>query len=181
MKVKNAIKNACSLLELNSLAEELEGISENSSVLSADLAAMRLCAEMVVNEVAGEYFGLTDEFKTYTDGSIEFSKFPKQVFSVLGVYLNGVPVKFKLLGEKLITTPGNIKIKYTYTYEALKITSEVEFPEGFSRILGYGIAAEYCLIKNMFDEAVMWDKKYRDAVRSASSGRRRDIARRRWM
>ncbi len=181
MKVKNAIKNACLLLEQNSLAEELEGVNMPNATISSELAVMKLCAQMVINEVACEYFALTDEFKTYTDGSLDFVDFPKTVYSVLGVYINNIPIKFKVLGEKLITTAGNIKIRYTYTYDALDFVSDVEFPQDFARILGYGIAAEYCLIKNLFDEAVMWDKKFRDSIRAAAAKRRINTPKRKWL
>lgn len=35
------------------------------------------------------------------------------------------------------------------------------------RLFAYGIAAEYCLACGLFEEAAVWDKKYKDALTAA--------------
>ena len=77
-------------------------------------------------------------------------------------------MKFSVFPEYLKTDVGKVKIRYTYTPEEKVIKDDSDYVLYVSqRLFVYGILAEYCLGEGMFEEAAVWDKKYKDAIRAA--------------
>ena len=64
---------------------------------------------------------------------------------------------------------------YKGAYPKLPLIEKID-----ARVIGYGIAAEYCII-NGLDDALLWDKRYKDALKRAARtvGERR-VKRRVW-
>ena len=78
---------------------------------------------------------------------------------------------------------GVYVVKYAVRPTVLSMDDEVALPPKITcRILCYGIIAEYYLISGMFEEAVTWDKRFKDALCAYSHGRKEHrVKQRRWM
>ncbi|MBQ8296095.1 MAG: hypothetical protein IJX87_06685 [Clostridia bacterium] len=128
------------------------------------------CFNLVENELALDYLPLfaEDEIKSNT-GTIEFSALKRAAVRIVRVtdqWGNGV--KFRLFPSYLKTQPGTVSVRYTYTPEKKSLEDESDYRLHVSeRMFAYGIAAEYSLAMGRFEEAAIWDKKYKDSIEAA--------------
>lgn len=132
--------------------------------------ALLRCFNLVENEVALDYLPLYAEDETESEtGTIAYSVLSKKAVRILGVRDEwGNKIPFRLFPEFLRTAPGKVKIVYTYTPEEKGLEDSSDFILQVSpRLLALGMAAEYCLAGGLFEEAEVWDAKYRDALSAA--------------
>ncbi len=142
------------------------------------------CFNLVENEVALDYLPLycEDEVDSET-GFIAYSELTRPAVRVLGVAdMWGNSAPFKLFPQYLKTQPGRVKIVYTYTPAEKTAEENSDFVlQASPRLFAYGIAAEYCLAAGLYEEAAVWDKKYKDALTAAYRNRTSKVMRsRRW-
>ena len=83
---------------------------------------------------------------------------------------------------KKITIKAPKSERYTYLPKTKTFDDKSDFTLNASvRLLSYGVAAEYALANGMFEEAAVWDKKYKDAIKAAYCSKPpRRIRSRRW-
>jgi hypothetical protein len=63
------------------------------------------------------------------------------------------------------TTPGVVKVHYTYTPRVKELDEECDFDLLSSdSILVYGTLSEYCLGEGLVAEAAEWDRKWKDLI-----------------
>lgn len=158
-------------------------VEEKELVKEADI--LLRCYNIVENEVALDYLPLTaEETVTCDTGALPYTAFlrtPVTILSVTDEYGNKLP--YTIFPEYLRTRAGTSVVTYAYSPESKRLCDESEYaarvPE---RLLAYGVACEYCLISGLYDEAVVWDKKYKDALLCAhTASRPRVIRSRRWV
>ncbi len=192
MLVKDVIKQAAFLLDKEALLQYLDTPSEDVSTAFTDeeiadfektVNSLLRCFNIVENEVAIDYLPLTAEARMESeDGKLLFTAFARSMVSVLSVTDEyGNPVGYAVYPEYVKTQKGKVVVTYSYAPEMKALTSESDFSRIPERIFSYGVACEYCLIGGLYDEAVVWDKKYKDALLCAQSlSRPRVIRSRRW-
>lgn len=142
------------------------------------------CFNLVENEVALDYLPLyaEDEAESET-GRVEYSVLGKAAVRVLGVRDEwGNKIPFRLFPDHLRTAPGKVRIAYTYTPEEKGLEDSSDFVlQASPRLFACGMAAEYCLACGLFEEAEVWDGKYRAALAAAYRARPARLLRsRRW-
>lgn len=167
MTIKNAVYYAAMLLQLDDTLTALE-----NGELDEEALRLLRCGNLVVSEIASEYYPLKDKIKLSVDerGEITFDSFPVRPIEIFSAKdRNGISTPFTALAD-LIVLPSKGEYEFTYSYEPplLQLEDDLPFPTKITeRIVAYGIACEYCLISSMTDEAVTWDKRYKDALREA--------------
>lgn len=161
------------------------GAAETVAALRREADIFLRCYNIVENEVALDYLPLTAEETVVCDtGALPYTSFLRQPVSILSVtdeYGNKLP--YTVFPEYLRTRAGTSVVTYSYSPESKRLCDHSEYaarvPE---RLLAYGVACEYCLISGLYDEAIVWDKKYKDALLCAhSASRPRVIRSRRWV
>lgn len=159
--------------------------AEKLRELKRDADILLRCYNIVENEVALDYLPLTAEETIVCDtGALPYTAFlraPVSILSVTDEYGNKLP--YTVFPEYLRTRAGTSVVTYSYSPESKRLCDASEYaarvPE---RLLSYGVACEYCLISGLYDEALVWDKKYKDALLCAhSASRPRVIRSRRWV
>ncbi len=159
--------------------------AEKVRTLKREADILLRCYNIVENEVALDYLPLTAEETVVCDtGALPYTAFlrtPVSILSVTDEYGNKLP--YTAFPEYLRTRAGTSVITYSYSPETKRLSDPSEYaarvPE---RLLSYGVACEYCLISGQYDEALVWDKKYKDALLCAhASTRPRVIRSRRWV
>ena len=125
------------------------------------------CFDTVENELALDYFPLYAEEEVETDtGCVYYSELSRSAVRVVKVedgWGNDVP--FRLFPEYLKTQGGRIKIRYSYAPVKKTLQGCSDYRTQVSaRLFSYGMAAEYCLSQGLFEEAAVWNKKYKDAI-----------------
>lgn len=181
MTVDETVALACRLLEMDDVATSIE---QSANTFSTEKAEMLTLYNLVESEVALNYLPLVIEEEVSSDsGIIGYSALTNPVVSVLSVhdeYDN--KISFGVFSEYLKTSPGTLKIRYTYapTNKGFSEYAEAESSVD-KRLLAYGICGEYCIKKGRYDEAELWEKKYKDALTKAyRTSQNKVIRSRRW-
>ena len=182
MTVKEIILAAAGELGLTEKVQAyLDGASENGK---AETEKLLHCFNLVENELALDYLPLYAEEEIETlSGAVYYSEFSKRVVRILRVIgESGNAVSFKLFPEFLKTQGGKIIVAYTYAPSEKGLDGESDYIlQASVRLFAYGIAAEYSLAIGAFDDAAVWDKKYKDAIAAAYRSRpSRKMRARRW-
>jgi len=183
MKVKDIILSTASLIgAYEQVKDYIDDEDEEGAVVTELLIH---CFNLVENELALDYLPLVaEEEKQSTTGKIIYSSFKNSIVRIIRVTdENGNSVAYQVFPDHLMTQAGKVNITYSYTPTAKTIEDESDFKLYVSaRMFEYGILAEYCAAVGRFEEANMWDEKYKDAVevayRAQSGGK---MPARRWV
>lgn len=177
MKIKDCIVIASQLLNLG---EDHQG---KTSAETDKL--LLLCANNCLDEITSEYFPLIQEKSVKaSDGKIPYSLLGETVYDVIHVKKGSDKVDFELLPTHIkVAKEGEYTVKYCTSCG--KLDAEDEIPISLhitSRVIAYGIASEYMLINGFYEEAVTFDKLFKDALIRAAYGRKeRRVKSRRWL
>lgn len=152
-----------------------------------DLASLVRCFNLVENEIALDYLPLVrEETLAPVAGRIYFTRFSRAPVHIRRVTDGeGNALSFALTPDYLFLPADCGRVAVTYAYapaekgwrEESELTGRVS-----ARLVSFGTACEFCLSKGQFGEAAIWEKRYRDALRSACSfrGKRMRMRPRRW-
>ena len=182
MTVKEILLAAAT--ELNILDEVEAYLSGITTSGEAQAKVLLRCFNLVENEVALDYLPLLaeDEVESET-GVIYYASLPREPARVLGVWDEwGNAVPFTLFPDYLKTQPNKVRVRYTYLPKAKSFKDKSDFTlQASVHLFAYGIAAEYALASGLFEEAAVWDQKYKDAIKAAYCAKPpRRIRSRRW-
>ena len=143
------------------------------------------CVSFCEKELACDYFPLkaTQSFKK---NSVQFSEFDKPLHEVLKVTDGmGTAVDFVVTSTQLVAkTKEGITVEYSYRPSKKGYWDELEkgSPKMDERLFAYGAIAEFMFLRGMYDEATLWDKRYKDLIQVALfSNKSIKIPRRRWI
>ncbi len=175
MSVKDIIKLVAIYLQQEDILElsEMGGeVTEPTDLTEKNLELLTRCLNLVYDEVATDYLPLkTVEELTVTDGVIELDTLTKRLINVIRLTdVNDCSVRYKLYPTSIETSTGNVNLEYSYMPDSVTIDDDIESFSGklTKRIIAYGVASEYCLISGLYDEASLWEKRFKDALLIAS-------------
>ena len=180
MTVKEILREAAQMLGLDDTVAYLDGEDEETK----EAVQLLRCFNVVENELALDYLPLYAETEIDTpSGIVLYSVLPHKIVRVLRVLdEHGEKVKYTLYPTQIKACVGKIKIAYTYApcEKTLDESSDYQL-QASKRLFAYGIAAEFLLGQGAFEQAAVWDKKYKDAITAAYQARPCKIMRsRRW-
>lgn len=133
-----------------------------------DLKLLVRCANLVYKEVACDYLPLSTSETVFTeDGTVEYGSLSRQLLEVESITdEKGSKIKFNCFASCLSTSKGKVTITYNYVPRSAEFFDTLDYSNNkiSDRILAYGTAAEFCLISGQGQDAVVWDKRYKDAL-----------------
>ena len=164
MTIKDIIKTAAVFLNLTDVMEYLDDETETptAAVLEKTDVLTRL-ANLTVSELAASYAPMTFKEEVETaDGKIVFSDLTYNITRILSVKNQfGQDAEFKIYPEYIKVFGGKYEIEYEYAPANYDLTDTVGFNGKITAaLLGYGVAAEYCVSHGRFEEAILWRKRY---------------------
>jgi hypothetical protein len=167
MKVKEIMIAAAKLLGIE---QEITAYCNGQSEACEDAEILLDCFQEIESEIALDYLPLiVEEEKSSVNGQYGYSTFENQVVRIIRVsdeWGNSLP--FKLYARYMTTQPGKIKVTYTYSPKKKGLTDSSDFTIGVSeRVFAYGIAAAYSIVKGLYEEGEVWDKKYKNSLSAA--------------
>ncbi len=125
------------------------------------------CYNLIEKELALDYFPLKreDTMLSFT-GRVEFSAFSRAPVRILSVKDDkGEELEYELFPSYLKAKAGKITVIYTYTPDDKTAFDDCEYAGAASETMFlYGTLAQYALTQGMYEEAVVWDKKYKKAI-----------------
>lgn len=182
------VKDILALAAANLGRDDLEAaVFDLSGEPQGELAELLRCYNLVENEIALDYFPLrAEESFEPTDGAVLYAQFSYAPVGVTKVVGARGDVPFELLPACLRLTgaaEGRVTVRYTYSPAQKEWNDDSEFSGKISaRLMSFGVAGEFCLSHGQYQEAAMWDKKYRDALKAANVLRKKlAIRSRRWV
>ncbi len=183
MKVQEVVMTAA--MELG-IADDVRSYLDAGNEVGKKQAELLLeCFNLVENELALDYLPLcAEDTVDSASGKISYLMMryaPVRVIKVTDEWGNSTA--FSIFPDYLSTQPGRVKISYTYTPEKKTMTDKSDFEMQVSvRLMAYGVAAEYALATGLFEEAAIWDKKYKEAIKATYTTQPcRRIESRRWV
>lgn len=141
---------------------------------------------IVESEIALDYYPISQTVPmTPVSQKIYYESLPFFYRNLVSVTQNNVPVRYELRPEYIYlpdAPKGQVTVEYYYEPETKFLPSECEFRTVISaRLMSFGVACEYFLSQGKYDEAAVWEEKFRDALRAAGLLRRTLAMRsRRW-
>lgn len=187
MLVKNCIQLATTLLQLDICDSVLftTQVEERQITDNKELMLLVKCANLVQSELA-EYFPLkTSDTVEVQNSQIEYTQLSQSIIEVISVTYKGGKIKFNSLPKYLSVSINSGEVNVNYNYRPESVTFYDSLTLGSTkideRILAYAIASEYCLIKGLYEDASLWDSRYKTALKTISSSSREMVVKsRRW-
>ena len=170
MNIKNVIKLACLFLGKEDLENTtaLGGSAEITSAEEKELNMLLKCLNLACNQIATDYVNLLHTEEVVTDnGKIDFSNLSKNLLEVKSLTdQNGYRQNYVLYPEHMLTKCDKVIITYSYEPNAIENFEEsIAFSKKVSaRTLAYGVAMEYCFISGLYDDAQIWEKRFKDSL-----------------
>lgn len=166
MKLNDAIKLSCDFLDLEQLKSKI-GAQEVDDESVKQLNKLLCCANLAYEEIVTEYLPiLHTEMLDVTNGQISFNLLSKPICGIISVQdENGSDIKYSLSADHISLSAQKATITYQTIPSALAYGAEVSvlFPE---RLLAYGIAREYLFLQDKSDEALIFEKRFKDGLTS---------------
>ena len=171
MTVKEILILCSSLLDNSDIENYLNSLECNDETTAKnDCDLLLRCYNLITDEISREYYLLTTtENFTPIDGVISYEQFTFNPVLIKKVKkIDGSEVNHKIHPVKIFANES-VKVEYAYACPERTIdeVSDYSFTKISKRILAYGTACEYCLIKGMFEEGVNFRNKYQSALRGA--------------
>lgn len=183
MEVKKIVYAAAKMLGLG--AEVQAYFEEDVQDCEREAETLLQCYNLVEKELALDYFPLKaeDTMVSFT-GRVEFSKLSHAPVRILSVKNDKEEeLEYDLFPAYLKTKAGTVKVSYTYTPTEKTAFDECEYGSAVAESMFlYGTLSQYALTQGMYEEAVVWDKKYKKAIEDAYALKPcKRLASRRWV
>ena len=187
MTYRDCIKVSALYLNEKKLYDYLNGDTmDTDEEMQRKIKYLCSCVDVIANEIACEYFSLNKKEIVFASNKrIAYENFSYYVVDIKYVKRNGKKVNFDIYSEYVeVDEDGQYEICYDYSPNSYK--GDLDAVIGFygkitARVVGIGTVAEYCLAFDRFDEAITYDKMFKDALVGVvkNSGKRK-VKRRRW-
>jgi len=166
----------------------LEGVNidyvKQSQKSNKNFGLLVKCVALCEMELACDYFPLKAKQEFLTN-SVKLSEFNRPLHEVVKVYNPfGEEVKFVSNVDGIVAdTTGGIVVHYHYRPTTKEYFDELERgnPKMDERLFAYGAIAEFMFLSGMYDDATIWDKRYKDLIQvTLYSNKSLKIPERRW-
>ena len=188
MEVKNIVKKVLLMLQNDTLYNKLN--SETPTYTQEETSELNLivgCINLIQQHISTNYFNLIENVElNNTYDVLPFSKITnKQIYKIINIKNNNNNnIHFVIKPNGIVTNKGHIVIKYSYFANDVAIYDNISmFPIGVNeRIFLFGVLGEYNFIKGNFDEAKIWEDKFKTEMEQLKMlSRVPDVARRNWL
>lgn len=183
MLVKDIILKACDFIGNEELSQALVSEEELTDEQSAELDTLLKCFNLVHNEIVSEYKpSIKIERVTSANKKINFSQLSAKVVNILAVKdILGDNVAFKVFDSYLMVEGGEVDVWYSSQPETMALSDEFvsTIPE---RVYAYGIAREYYFIQTLYEDAEVWESRFKNSLQVIERKKSETvIPRRRWL
>ncbi|MDD3831558.1 MAG: hypothetical protein PHW00_02750 [Clostridia bacterium] len=151
----------------------------STALANKPLSLLVSCANIVLAEIANEYVPLVyKEDVNCVNGTVAYSTFAKDMLSVLRISdSNGARVRYRYRPDGIDIDSNKVcTVVYSYRPIYADFLDDVQVGKSVitERIIAFGTIAEYYLLTGKYEDAVLWDKRYKDSL-LAVSGKKGEI------
>ena len=185
MTIKDLLKTASVFLNLTDATDYLGGSVQtpaDGTIATVDL--LTRLSNLVIAELASSYIPMScTETVVAENGRIVFANLTNNATRILSVKNEfGQDAEFKIFPEYAKVFGGTYTVEYEYAPSNYGVNDTVGFnAKVTAALLGYGVAAEYCITQGRFEEAVLWRKRYTEGVERLVLPKSRQLKGRCWL
>jgi len=178
MKVLEIVRLAATYLQLNNLLETtmLGGSRAPNKNEVADIYLLVLCCNLTSNIMATDYIKLFKSVATRSvNGKVNIEQLTadgSRLHTVVRITnRNGNRLVYKMFNDYIKTASGDVEVLFTYIPKDVELQEEItDYPQRITeRIVAYGVASEFSYIKAMYDDATIWDIRFKNALLSVAT------------
>lgn len=171
MTAKEVIKNVCAYLGkeeiLNSSLFEQDG-QELTDAEQKEVNKMIDCLNNITEELAIEYLPIIKTKQiSLNAGAVDLKDIDDSLQEIISVKTtSGRNLRYTVANQKMICLASKVEISYKTYPEKITLNSEAENFVGkiSARVLAYGVASEYCFLEMLYDDATLWENRYKNAL-----------------
>ena len=164
MKINDTIKLCCDFLGENEL-KDLIGTQNADEVQQAKINALLTCLNLAYEEIVTEYLPiLCTQTLSVSEGEIAFSQLSNPISGIVSVKdENGNDLSYLQSADHIEVNAEKVVITYQIVPEKFDFGDEanVIFPE---RLLAYGTCREFLFMQGLSEEALLYEKRFKDAL-----------------
>ncbi len=174
MTAKEIIKNVCIYLGkeeiLNSSFFETDG-AELTKAEKKEVNNILDCLNFITEELATEYLPIIKTKELHLkDGSIALNEIDENLQEIVSVKSSsGKTMRYVIANNKMICLATRVEVVYKVYPKTITLESEAESFGGkiSARVIAYGVASEYCFLQMLYDDATLWENRYKNALINA--------------
>ncbi len=168
MTIREVFKDVAIVLHKDELYSILDNEADYED--NDDVKKLLYCYKMIISELNEEYVPLKYvQSLRVQNNRCEFRNLFFPVIEILSITYNGEEIDFESKSTYFsCNVPHNSYVQITYNYVPKiygiydeVLYSEVEIP---TRILVFGIIREYMLLNGLYEEAVIYDERFRNTL-----------------
>lgn len=164
MLVSDVIGQALAFLDMNGYLEKLnDGGDESDEEYTRAIGALLHCFNAVEDELSRGYFPLVcSEEVTVSDGKLYYTALSRTPVKILRLHSLGRAARFAAEPEYLAAKDGVYTIEYAYCPLEKSLEESSDYDESVvgTRLIAYGVCAEYCLITGAYEASECWEARY---------------------
>jgi len=183
MKVKDIIIKVLEMTENFDTALQINQDNVLTDEQNQLVSSYVNCFNNVRNEIASEILPNVKIEKIITsNGRIDYKSLSNDVIEVLSIRDNfGNSLKFDVFSDHIKVDADEVEVRYNASPENLTIEDELfsTIPE---RVFAYGILRENCYIQNLYEDASIWEERFKNSLQALYRKKNETvIPRRRWL
>ena len=171
MLVKNIVDCVLKFLGNAELIDAINNDLELNESQKEELQTILMCVNMVNNIIATDYLKLKETITLENvSGKILFSDITnKKILDIVKICDTfGNSLKYKMDYDGVLTKKGKVVLTYAFFPNTMDINDELDFKIHINeRIFTYGVLAEYYFFKGNFDDASIWDIRFKQALQTS--------------
>lgn len=156
--------------------------SEEEATAPQSLNLLINLANLTIGRITRDYMPLYTEEIISSDSNcqINFSAFSKALVQIKAVStLDGIHSTFRCFPSfiKVGYPSRQYLVKYSYAPEELEdLEDAIEKPYNLAtETIAYGVCFEYCLVNELYQEADMWEERFKEAIMKDINGARAKV------
>ena len=171
MTTKQILEYACLFLGKEELLNSAYFINEGEQLTeenTKDLNLLKRCLDLVISEIASDYMPIIKSKE------IEFENFACQISSIDNSIQEIISIKsktgknlfYKIVDNKIICKTNLADVEYKVYPSKSELNGDCENFGGRipDRVIAYGVCMEYCLVSLLFDDAQIWENRYKSSL-----------------
>lgn len=186
MKVKEIISEVAMLLRLGEIEDEtvLEDVSLLSEQAQNEVAKILKCVNLMTVDIATNFIPVkTKEKIEVVDNAFDLTELSKTIFKPISVEKSFHKCLFKQIENQIYLSDGTYDLTYAYIPQKFELEDDIIcFGALTLPIFCYGVCSAYSIIGGTYDEAEMWDSKFKSGILNVCRNDREIVMpKRRWL
>lgn len=189
MTTKQVLEYVCLFLGkdelLNSVYFKSDG-EELTAENQKDLDIFRRCLDLVVSEIASDYLPIIKtkevKFVNFCADATSVDASMQEIVSLKSKSGRNIP--YKIIDNKIIAQTNCAVAEYKVYPQKAGLDGNCESFSGriADRVLAYGVCMEYCFISLLYDDASIWENRFKASLLvNARKKGELTLKRRRWI